>query len=105
MIFLLVKHLADCFEAHGVGFLRVFTFVTFQSAMAIVVSFILVLVFGSRIIAWLQRQKIGVGEVTIVVRFLLRAHRRGLAEVRVPQARLARDALARRYERPGSRCC
>src|SRR4051812_38001553 len=59
MIFLLVKHFLPWLEAHGMGFARVFTFVTFQATVAIVLSFGLVLAFGFPVIAWLRRQKIG----------------------------------------------
>src|SRR3954463_7373148 len=59
MIFLLVKHFLPWLEAHGLGFLRVFTFVTFQATVAIVLSFALALALGPRVIAWLRVQKIG----------------------------------------------
>ncbi len=61
MIYLLIKHLRDSgwLDAHGLDFLRVFTFVTFQTTVAVVMSFFIVLVFGNRVIEWLRRQKIG----------------------------------------------
>src|ERR1043165_8614392 len=59
MIFLLVKYSLDWLEAHGLGFLRVFTFVTFQATAAIVVSFLLSVIFGPALIAWLRRHKFG----------------------------------------------
>ena len=59
MLHLLVKFLLDWLEARNVGFLRVFTFVTFQTTVSIVVSFVTCLAVGPRLIAWLRRQKIG----------------------------------------------
>ena len=59
MIFLLVRHFQLWLEAHGLGFLRVFTFATFQSAVAVLLSFVTVLALGPRVIGWLRRQKIG----------------------------------------------
>src|SRR5882724_6010811 len=61
MIYLLIKHLlrSGWLEAHGLDFLRVFTFVTFQTTVAVVLSFAIVLIFGDRVIAWLRAQKIG----------------------------------------------
>ena len=41
MLFLLVQSLRDWLEAHGLGFLRVFTFVTFQSVVAVLLSFLI----------------------------------------------------------------
>jgi phospho-N-acetylmuramoyl-pentapeptide-transferase len=55
--------LADKFElwleGHGLGFFRVFTFPTFQSVVAVVISFMIVMLFGPRTIAWLRKQKLG----------------------------------------------
>jgi phospho-N-acetylmuramoyl-pentapeptide-transferase len=59
MLFLLVQSSLDWLEAHELGFLRVFTFVTFQSTVAILLGFVLVVVLGPRVIEWLRRQKIG----------------------------------------------
>src|SRR6476620_3902424 len=59
MIFLLVRRYLDWLEAHDLGFLRVFTFVTFQSTVAILLGFVLVVALGPRVIEWLRRQKIG----------------------------------------------
>ncbi len=59
MLFLLVKHYLPWLEDHGAGFLRVFNMVTFQSAVAVLVSFVLVVALGPRFIAWLRLQKIG----------------------------------------------
>jgi len=59
MLFLLTKRYQEWLEAHDLGFLRVFTFVTFQSTIAILLAFFLVLAMAPRIIEWLRRQKIG----------------------------------------------
>jgi len=59
MLYLLVKSFLDRLEAHDFGYLRVFTFVTFQTTVSIVLSFLICLAFGPRFIAWLRRQKIG----------------------------------------------
>src|SRR3954469_25039697 len=59
MLFYLVKRFLPWLEAHDVGFLRVFTFVTFQSTVAILLGFFLVILLGPRVIEWLRRQKIG----------------------------------------------
>ena len=59
MIYLLVQHFYDWLDARGLGGLRVFNFVTFQAAVAILISFIIVLMLGNRVIGWLRRQKIG----------------------------------------------
>jgi len=59
MLFLLVRRYLDWLEAHDLGFLRVFTFVTFQSTVSILLGFLTVIVLGPGVIAWLRRQKIG----------------------------------------------
>src|SRR5689334_5016709 len=60
MIYLLIKHLQAWLDAHDLGFLRVFhRAITFQSAVALVLGFLLVVVLGPRVIGWLRRQKIG----------------------------------------------
>ncbi|HEY8665087.1 MAG TPA: phospho-N-acetylmuramoyl-pentapeptide-transferase [Tepidisphaeraceae bacterium] len=59
MIYLLYQRFGSWLEAHGMGFLRVFTFTSFQATVATVLSFVLCLAFGSSVIAWLRRQKIG----------------------------------------------
>src|SRR3974377_2015403 len=59
MIYLLVKSALDWFEAHGLGFLRVFTFASFQATAAVMLSFLLVVFPAPRVIAWLRRRKIG----------------------------------------------
>jgi phospho-N-acetylmuramoyl-pentapeptide-transferase len=57
MLFLLIKSSQQWLEAHGLGFLRVFTFVTFQATFAIVVSFLFCILLGPRVIEWLRRNK------------------------------------------------
>ena len=59
MIYLLVQHLRIWLDAHHLGFLRVFTAVEFQATAAIVLSFVICLALGPRVIAWLRKQKIG----------------------------------------------
>lgn len=59
MIYLLVKMHQAWLEAHGLGFLRVFTFVTFQTTAAVMLSFLLVILPGPWVIAWLRKMKIG----------------------------------------------
>ena len=59
MIYLLVDHYLKFLEAHGLGFLRVFTFPSFQVVAAIVLGFVICVVAGPRLIDWLRRQKIG----------------------------------------------
>ncbi|MDP9173061.1 MAG: phospho-N-acetylmuramoyl-pentapeptide-transferase [Planctomycetota bacterium] len=58
MLYLLLRnHL--WLEAHHIGFLRVFNDVTFQSTVAVILSFALVMLLGPRTIRWLRLQKIG----------------------------------------------
>src|SRR3712207_6254714 len=59
MLFLLAQHLRQWLESHGLGLARVFTFPTFQSTAAVVVSFLICLLLGPRVIEWLRRKKIG----------------------------------------------
>src|SRR4051794_16397400 len=61
MVYVLIHRLRESgwLEAHGVDFLRVFTFVTFQTTVSVLMSFTIVILFGSRVIEWLRRQKIG----------------------------------------------
>ncbi len=59
MLYLLTLRHRGWLEAHHLDALRVFRFVTFQTTVAVLVSFIIVLAFGSSVIAWLTRQKIG----------------------------------------------
>jgi phospho-N-acetylmuramoyl-pentapeptide-transferase len=46
-------------EAHGLGFLRLFTLVTFQTIVATMLAFALVMLLGDRVIGWLRKRKIG----------------------------------------------
>lgn len=59
MIYLLVKSSQPWLDDHGLGFLRVFTFVTFQATVAVMLGFFIVWLAGPSIISWLRRQKIG----------------------------------------------
>ena len=59
MLFLLIKSSLAWLETHGLGFLRVFTFVTFQATVAVVVSFLFCILLGPRVIAWLKKNKFG----------------------------------------------
>ena len=54
MLFLLIRSSQTWLEAHGLGFLRVFTFVTFQATVAIVLSFLICVLLGGRVIDWLR---------------------------------------------------
>jgi phospho-N-acetylmuramoyl-pentapeptide-transferase len=59
MFYLLVRNHREFLESHQLGFLRVFTFVTFQTLLAVPLSFLIVLLAGPKVIAWLRKQKIG----------------------------------------------
>lgn len=59
MIYLLVKWYYPWLDAHNMGFLRIFRFPTFQAAAAILLSFLIVIAFGSPVINWLRSKKIG----------------------------------------------
>lgn len=59
MIYLLVKWYYPWLEANGLGFLRLFRYPTFQAASAILLSFLIVIAFGSPVIEWLRSKKIG----------------------------------------------
>ncbi len=59
MLYLLINHHRNFLIAHHLGFLRIFTFVTFQAIAAVLFSFLFVLVFAPPIINWLRKQKIG----------------------------------------------
>jgi len=59
MLYLLVDRYLKWFEAHGLGFLRVFTFPTFQVVAAILLSFLISIIIGPPLIEWLRRLKIG----------------------------------------------
>src|SRR5687768_14959307 len=59
MLYWLVKTNLNWLEDHNLGFLRVFTFVTFQAVVSIVTSFVLSIALGPKVIGWLQRHKLG----------------------------------------------
>ena len=59
MFYLLVKKNLLWLTAHKIGFLRVFTFVTFQAILAVMVSFLIVYLLAPGVIRWLRAQKIG----------------------------------------------
>jgi phospho-N-acetylmuramoyl-pentapeptide-transferase len=59
MIYLLIKSWLEWLESIELGFLRVFTFVTFQATVSVLLSFVICVALGPRIINWLRRQKIG----------------------------------------------
>lgn len=59
MLFLLVRSSQQWLEAHNLGFLRVFTFVTFQATVSVVISFLFCIFFGPPVIAWLRKHKVG----------------------------------------------
>jgi phospho-N-acetylmuramoyl-pentapeptide-transferase len=59
MLFLIVKNFQPWLDAHGLGFLRVFTFVTFQATVAVVTSFLFCIILGPWVIAWLKKNKLG----------------------------------------------
>ncbi|MEM1354903.1 MAG: phospho-N-acetylmuramoyl-pentapeptide-transferase [Planctomycetota bacterium] len=59
MLYLLVDFLERHIEGSWFSFLRVFTFVEFRAALAIIVSFLLVAGLGKKVIRWLMGQKIG----------------------------------------------
>src|SRR5450432_1022621 len=59
MIYIFVRTFLTWLAAHRLGFLRVFTFVEFQATAPVVLSFLLVILFGPRVIRFLRRMKIG----------------------------------------------
>jgi phospho-N-acetylmuramoyl-pentapeptide-transferase len=59
MIYLLVNFHHAWMQAHHLGFLRLFLDVTFQTALATLISFVTVILFGPRTIRWLRSKKIG----------------------------------------------
>src|SRR2546423_365040 len=58
MLFLLIRSSQPWLDAHGLGFLRVFTFVTFQATVSVVISFLFCIFLGPGVIAWLRRHKV-----------------------------------------------
>ncbi|HEX8523644.1 MAG TPA: phospho-N-acetylmuramoyl-pentapeptide-transferase [Tepidisphaeraceae bacterium] len=59
MLYWLIKTNLAWMEDHHLGFLRVFTFVTFQAVIAILTSFVTSIALGPRVIGWLRRHKLG----------------------------------------------
>ena len=59
MFYFFAEHFKEWLEGHGLGFLRVFRFVTFQATCSIVLSFFFCILFGGPVIRWLRKQKIG----------------------------------------------
>src|SRR3954465_424643 len=56
MLYYLFTYLRDTFHLAGAG---VFNFITFRVAMAIILSLVISLLLGKRLIAFLQRKQIG----------------------------------------------
>ena len=48
MLYLLIKALSPFLDSHHLGFLRVFTFITFQAIVAVPISFLIVIFSGPR---------------------------------------------------------
>ncbi|MFI4860955.1 MAG: phospho-N-acetylmuramoyl-pentapeptide-transferase [Phycisphaerales bacterium JB063] len=59
MIYLFINALESKLEGSLLSFLRVFTFIEFRAALAMIVSFFFVVLSGPRVIRWLVSQKIG----------------------------------------------
>jgi phospho-N-acetylmuramoyl-pentapeptide-transferase len=61
MIYLLIHSLllSGWLQSHHLHFLRVFTETEFQAAAAVVVSFIICILMGPKVITWLRKKKIG----------------------------------------------
>jgi phospho-N-acetylmuramoyl-pentapeptide-transferase len=59
MIYLLVDRWYEWLHAHGLSFLRVFLAPTFQVTASILLSFLICILLGPTVIAWLRKQKIG----------------------------------------------
>jgi phospho-N-acetylmuramoyl-pentapeptide-transferase len=59
MLFHFAKNNEAWLNEHGLGFLRVFTYLTFQTVAALVLAFLIVLLFAPAVIRWLRKQKIG----------------------------------------------
>jgi len=59
MVFLLVNHFHALLASNRLGFLRLFLDVTFQTTLATLLSFVIVILCGPRTIAWLRKKKIG----------------------------------------------
>jgi phospho-N-acetylmuramoyl-pentapeptide-transferase len=59
MLYHFAKNNEAWLNEHGLGFLRVFTYVTFQAVAALVLAFLIVLFCAPAVIRWLRKQKIG----------------------------------------------
>ncbi len=59
MIYNLYKALEDWLDASGLGFFRVFDYITFRAVCSIIFSFLFVIILGKPTIRWLLRMKIG----------------------------------------------
>lgn len=59
MLYWLITKYLPWLEAHGLGFLRVFTYVEFSATVAVILSFAICVVLAPSSIGWLRRQKIG----------------------------------------------
>ncbi len=59
MLFNLIGPNIDWLEAHGLGFLRVLTFIYFRAVVSIILGFLIVVTMGPRTIRWLIKLKIG----------------------------------------------
>jgi len=59
MFYVLTKYFESSLDRGPFGFLRVFHFVGFQCAAAVLLSFLVVMLLADRVIGWLRRQKIG----------------------------------------------
>jgi phospho-N-acetylmuramoyl-pentapeptide-transferase len=59
LLYLLINALESWWEDSVLSFLRVFTFIEFRAALAMIVSFFLVVGAGPRVIRWLVAKKIG----------------------------------------------
>jgi len=59
MLYLLVNYYYPWLSAHHLGSLRLFRDVTFQTTVATLLSFAIVIFFGRRTIGWLRAKKIG----------------------------------------------
>jgi phospho-N-acetylmuramoyl-pentapeptide-transferase len=59
VIYLFINFHHAWLTAHHLGFLRLFLDVTFQTTVATLLSFLIVILFGPRTIRWLRHKKIG----------------------------------------------
>lgn len=59
MLYYIAHVFRDWLQDHGLGFMRVFNALTFQTTVAVPLSFLICLLVGRRLIPWLRTQKIG----------------------------------------------